>query len=285
MSSKSSYISIGFFILIGVLPFFAALLYALGYSLGLFGILNDGFTTTFWENIFRSGEFLKSFGYSAIVAALAVILSVGGALWVVLSFKEKLNSSFLSFMLYLPLAIPGVVTGFFVLQLFAKAGFFSRIAYQLGFINRPAQFPDLVNDSLAIGIITAFISLVLPFFILLFINVYKNERLEELSVLAKSLGAKKSQVTRRVVLPILLKRTKTLIALYFIFLLGAYEVPLLLGQESPQMLSVLIIRETRQFDLTKISEGYAIAVVYSVIVALVAILLFLPKRKKAVYEN
>jgi len=72
--------------------------------------------------------------------------------------------------------------------------------------------------------------------------------------------------------------------LYFIFLLGAYEVPLILGQESPQMLSVLIIQEIKQYDLDKISEGYVVAVLYTLIVSAAAIVLFLPKRKSA-YAN
>jgi putative spermidine/putrescine transport system permease protein len=270
--------------LIGVVPFFAAFIYALGYSFGLLGVLNNGFTTRFWQSVFESGEFLKSFGYSAAIAIISLALSIGGALWVTLKFRRELDKKFLSFMLYLPLAIPGVVAGFFMIQLFSKGGFFARVAFQLGLIEKTAQFPDLVNDSLAFGIIVAFITMLIPFFTLLFLNVYKNERIEELSILAHALGANANQVTRRVFLPIILKKTGVLIVLYFIFLLGAYEVPLILGQESPQMLSVLIIRETRQFDLSKISEGYVVAVLYTIVVAITAILLFLPKQKN-VYET
>ena len=102
--------------------------------------------------------------------------------------------------------------------------------------------------------------------------------MEELSKLAFSLGANGSQVTWKVTIPIILRKTWTLIALYFIFLLGAYEVPLILGQESPQMLSVLIIRELNQYDLTKISEGFVVAVVYTIVVSLAAVALF--SRKK-----
>ncbi|MGB3774323.1 MAG: ABC transporter permease subunit [Leeuwenhoekiella sp.] len=283
MKNKGSILGIIFFVLIGVVPFFAAFLYALGYSFGVLGILNDGFTTRFWEQVFISGEFLKSFVYSAAIALISLLLSIGGALWVTLKFRRELDRKFLSFMLYLPLAIPGVVAGFFMIQLFSKGGFFARIAYQLGWIEKTSQFPDLVNDSLAFGIIVTFITMLIPFFTLLFLNVYKNERIEELSLLAYALGASANQVTQRIFLPIILKKTWVLIALYFIFLLGAYEVPLILGQESPQMLSVLIIRETRQFDLSKISEGYVVAVIYTIVVSITAILLFLPKRK-TVYE-
>ena len=119
----------------------------------------------------------------------------------------------------------------------------------MGLIDRASQFPDLVNDPYAIGIVLAFVTMVLPFFVLLFAQVYKNENIAALGALARSLGAGKGQVLRKVSLPLLLRKTRTLVGLYFVFLLGAYEVPLLLGRESPQMLSVLIIRELRQYDL------------------------------------
>jgi len=264
-----------------VLPFAAAFIYALLYSLGVIGVVNEGFTLSFWQTVFSSGEFLKSFCYSIAISAVSVVLSVGLALWLSLQFRKELNRPFLSFMLYLPLAVPGVVSAFFTFQLFSKSGFFSRIACQINWITEARQFPDLVNDQLAIGIILTFITVVLPFFVLLFLNVYRNEKVDQLEQLSASLGANNKQTKWKVSLPILLKKTWTLIALYFIFLLGAYEIPLILGQESPQMLSVLVIREINQFDLTKISEGYVAAVTYTLLVSIAAIALFSNQKRTA----
>jgi putative spermidine/putrescine transport system permease protein len=266
-----------------VVPFGAAFGYALLYSFGIIGAANHGFTIRFWETVLQSGTFFTSFLYSATIALIAMLISVVGALWTSLKFRKNLEHKFWSFIIYLPLAIPGIVTGFFTFQLFSKGGFFARLSYQLGWIKEAAEFPDLVNDALAIGIILSFVTMLLPFLVLLFLSVYKNERIEELSNLGVALGATPQQVTYRIFLPIILKKTWVLLLLYFIFLMGAYEVPLILGQESPQMLSVLIIDEIKQYDLEKISEGYVVAVLYTVMVSLVAILLFLPKRKAA-YE-
>lgn len=280
---RNATIGVFFFVLIGVLPFASAFIYALLYSFGVVGVVNDGFTTDFWLSALASPELLKSFFYSIAIAAVSVVISVGTALWAILTFKKEFEQKFFSFLLYLPLAIPGVVAAFFMYQLLSKTGFLARVAFQVGWISEARQFPDLVNDQYAIGIVLTFITIVVPFFLLLFLNVYKNERIEELSELASSLGASASQVLWKVSLPVILSKTWTLIVLYFIFLLGAYEVPLILGQESPQMLSVLIIRELKQYDLTKISEGYVVAVIYTVIVSIAAILLFLPKRSN-IYE-
>ena len=283
MNSKRSYIGLAFFLLIGVLPLASAFIYALLYSFGLVGIVNDGFTTKFWMSVLVSGEFFKSFAYSAVIAAVSVVISVGLALWLTLKFRKEFDRKLLSFVIYLPLAVPGVVAGFFTFQLLAKAGFFSRLAYQLSLITEARQFPDFVNDQYALGIILTFITVVAPFFLLLFLNVYKNERVEDLEELSYSLGASPRQVLWRVSLPVIINKTWTLIALYFIFLLGAYEVPLILGQESPQMLSVLIIREIKQYDLSKISEGYVVAVIYTFVVSIATVLLF-SRQKKTAHE-
>lgn len=107
----------------------------------------------------------------------------------------------------MPLAVPGIVSAFFTYQLFAQSGFFSRISHAFGWIDSAQQFPDLVNDNLAIGIIITFISLLTPFFILLYLNIYKDERIEELNQLSKALGANKKQIAILVSLPIMLKKS------------------------------------------------------------------------------
>jgi putative spermidine/putrescine transport system permease protein len=281
LKNKGRQLGILFFLLIGVLPFVAAFMYALLYSVGVVGVLNTGFTGAYWRAVFESGEFVKSFGYSALIAAISVTVSVSLAMGLVLTYRREFEKKVLSFMLYLPLAIPGVVAAFFTFQLLSKSGFFARIMYALGGIEEAREFPDLVNDQWAIGMLLTFISIVTPFFMLLFMNVYKHERIGALIQLAGALGATKRQALWKVSVPILLRKTWTIIALYFIFILGAYEVPLILGQESPQMLSVLIIRELKQFDLTKLPEGYVVAVVYTLVVATATVVLFYGKRKSA----
>lgn len=280
MKNKEKHISFILFLVFAVLPFTLAFGYALLYSFGIIGVVNEGFTLVFWKGVLTSSTLATSFLYSGTIAAIGVILSVGLALWVVLKFKESFNNKYLSFIIYMPLAVPGIVSAFFTYQLFAQSGFFSRISHTFGWIESAQQFPDLVNDNLAIGIIITFISLLTPFFILLYLNIYKDERIEQLSQLSKALGANKKQIAIRVSLPIMLKKSWVLIVLYFIFLLGAYEVPLILGQESPQMFSVLILRELKQFDLSKISEGYVMAVVYTVMIMLVTLFIFSRKKLK-----
>lgn len=277
MKSKPAF-GLPFFFLLGLLPFAAALVYALLYSLGIVGILSERVSLAYWQQVLLSGELLGSFLYSALLAGIGVVLSVTLALLVSMGLRTSLQHRFWSLLIYFPLAIPGMVASFLSIQLLSKAGFFSRISMKLGWIDRLQEFPDWINDSYGIGIILTFVLIVSPFFVILFSNVYQNERIAELSTLAYSLGASGKQVFWQVTLPILFSKTKRIMILYFIFLLGSYEIPLVLGQESPQMLSVLIIRELKQFDLKLIPEGYVVAVAYTVVIAIAALLVF--RRKE-----
>lgn len=277
-SSSKPNIGLLFFFLLGLLPFVAAFVYALLYSLGIVGILSQGTSLKYWQQVLQSGELFRSLIYSALLAGMGVLLSVTLALVISMGLRISLQHRFWSLLIYFPLAIPGMVASFLTIQLLSKAGFFSRISIKLGWIERLQEFPDWINDSYGIGIILTFVLVVAPFFVILFSNVYQNERIAELSTLAFALGARTNQVFWKVTLPILFSKTKRIMILYFIFLLGSYEIPLVLGQESPQMLSVLIIRELKQFDLKLIPEGYVVAVAYTVVIVVTALLIF--RRKE-----
>src|SRR5262249_37811035 len=93
-----------------------------------------------------------------------------------------------------------------------------------------------------------------------------SERIGALRELAASLGASRRQALVRVTLPILLRAAVPSLALLFAVALGSFEIPLLLGRQAPQMLSVLTYRKYALFDITQKPEAYILAVGYSVVV-------------------
>jgi putative spermidine/putrescine transport system permease protein len=235
-------ILISLFVIGSVLPLSASLTYALLYSLGLTGLLSDGLTLANWIQIF-TGEFFQSMIYSVWIA---------------------FSSAFFTITL-LPLTIPPIVLAFVIFQLYSGGGILSRVAWHLGLISDLNQFPALVQDPYGIGIILAHIFLVFPFFLLVLLNLFENEKLDELAAVASTLGADSKDIVFRIQVPILLKGIFPLLALYFIFFLGAFEIPLVLGQSSPHMITVLIIEKLQRFNLADIPVAYAMAVWYSVI--------------------
>lgn len=256
------------FIGVAVLPVVFSLGYAAAYSVGLVGLLSDGWTLEYWALLAGPSDLWFSFGWSLYIAGTTVALTVGLAVPLAVGLRGRLREGVLGTLLYFPLAIPATVAGFLVFQWFSGAGYAARIAYHAGFITSVQQFPDLVNDSWGIGIILAHVGLAVPFFTLLFVQVYDSEQIDRLRRVAGALGASRRQQIRRVVLPILWQKGRTNVVLFFIAVLGSYEIPLLLGQQSPQMVSVLTMRKYSLFDITDKPEAFILAILYTMLVLL-----------------
>ena len=269
-------------IVFAILPLVLGFGFALAYSFGLVGALKTGFSLSNWEIIFSNSEVWVSFGYSAWLAIASLTLSVVLAIAIAIFFHKKFTNGIFSYLIYMPLAFPSIVAAFFFVQFLGSAGVLSRICYQLGLIKSIEAFPNLVNDQFSIGIIIAQFFLSLPFFTLLFVGLYQTERIEEFSQLATSLGAKRNQTIFKITIPILFKKSFPNVAMYFIFKLGTYEVPLLLGRSSPETVSVLAVRKLQKFNLLDIPQGYAIAVLYTVLV--LGLLLIVIKSNKQAYD-
>lgn len=271
MKLSAKNISLAFFLVLTVVPLGAGLIYALLYSLGLKGILNSGFTLEHWQELLTGGTFWRSLGFSVWVAFATMLISVALALGAVLRWQRAFEGRFLSFLIYLPLVFPAMVVGFYTFQMLAKSGVLSRVSYQLGWIDNLNQFPDWINDNWGIGIIVAHTFMATPFLIILFSNLYQNERLDEFVKLAETLGASQRQITWKVTTPVLLNRAFATLVLYFIFVMSSYEIPLLLGSQSREMISVLTIRKLQRFNLNDIPQAYAISVLYGAVLIILVV--------------
>ncbi len=266
------------FVAMAILPIVFSLGYATAYSVGLAGLLSTGFTGSYWHDVLFSRDIWRSFGLSLYIAGTTVLITLMLALTITLKCRKALSTGPLSYAIYLPLAIPATVAAFLVFQLLSGAGFLSRILLNAGVISKISEFPDLVNDAASLGIIAAHVGLAVPFFVILFHEIYSSERIDRLSDLARTLGASSRRITTRITVPILLRRGFANIALLFIVVLGSYEIPLLLGLQSPQMISVLTMRKYEMFDIRQKPEAFIAAILYTALV--LAILYVLFRRKE-----
>src|SRR5262249_39037592 len=71
---------------------------------------------------------------------------------------------------------------------------------------------------------------------------------------------------------ILLSRAAANVLLLFVVVLGSYEIPLLLGRQSPQMLSVLTFRKYQRFDLLDKPQAFACSILYTLFALTVVVL-------------
>jgi putative spermidine/putrescine transport system permease protein len=271
---KFKNIAISFFVIVTILPVLLGVGYALLYSFGLIGIINDGFTTSFWEKVAVNSSYWTSLLYSLSISILVVGLSVLISIGLALSWTNEFKKGLLSYIVYLPLAFPAIVIAFTGFQLFSQSGLISRLMYRLGIIDGIEQFPSLTNDIIGVGMILGFVFTVVPFFTILYTNIMKGEKTDDLINLAATLGATKKQIRNKVLLPILLKRSAFTIMLFVIFIMGAYEIPLILGRQNPSMLTVTILQKLQRFDLYQIPEGYVMSVIYILLVFSVVVVIY-----------
>ncbi|CCH54128.1 ABC transporter, permease protein [Fibrisoma limi BUZ 3] len=236
----------------------AGLFNAFLYSVGLVGPLSVGFTPRYWQQLPGETSLLTSLGFSLYVAVVSVGLAVILALVLVLRYQTTLRHWPFPTLLYVPLLFPSLVMAFYLFQLLGGSGWLARMAYQLHLIQSPAGFPELIQDGAGLGILLAQVGLAFPFFTLLFQSLYADARLDELRNLTRTLGASSWQFNRRVAAPILLRRAAPTLVLYGVAVLGAYDIPLLLGRNYPQMLSLYITTKLQRFDLTELPMGYLV---------------------------
>jgi len=271
-------LGLGLFFLLTVAPVGASLLYAALYGLGAVGLLAHGVTLEHWRRVLSSSETWASVGLSLYVATVVAGLTAGLALPIALALRRRVEAGPLAYLLTLPLAVPGTVAAFLALQLLSGAGLLSRLAFRVGLTSGLSDFPSLVHDRALTGVVATHLALAVPFFVVLFVELFASERLDALGDVAASLGAGRAQSLVRVTLPILLRGALPSLALLFVVVLGSFEIPLLLGRQSPQMLSVLTYRKYALFDITQKPEAYILALGYTGLVLGLVALLFRARR-------
>ncbi|MGO2294269.1 MAG: ABC transporter permease subunit [Psychroflexus halocasei] len=250
------------FLMLILLPTLAGVIYAILYSFGLTGLLSQGFTLKYWIETLSDFYAWKSISFSLMIAMISVFISFWISLFLVLKLTKDFQKKWFHRLIFVPLCFPATVMAFYVLQTFSKSGFFSRISYHLGFIDQIESFPELTNDAYGIGIMLTSVLMLFPFFTIYIKNIFDTEKLNDYQQLSQSLGASSQQTFWRISLPILWRKSKLTLMLYIIFVMGSYEVPLLLGRQNPQMITPRIVDKAQRFNLQDIPQAYAMALMY-----------------------
>ena len=84
-----------------------------------------------------------------------VLINYYGAVNIFLSKIKNvfIGKSLINFLFQINLTVPHLIGAIGILYLFSQSGSFARLAFQWGIITRPSEFPELVFDPYAIGII------------------------------------------------------------------------------------------------------------------------------------
>jgi putative spermidine/putrescine transport system permease protein len=204
-----------------------------------------------YAEVLTDPGFLRSFGLSLWIASASTLIAAVLALAAALLLRQTFpGRTLVSFLVQANLTIPHI----------SQSGSFARLAYSVGLIGSPADFPALTHDPYAIGIILLYVWKEVPFILLILLANLQTLG-EDHEAVARSLGASRWQAFFHVLLPMILPGLVTASALVFAFAFGAYEVPLVLGQHAPKALPVLAWQAWTDTDLTMQAKAMATAMI------------------------
>ena len=226
----------------------------------------DAVSFDHFKNVLQDPDFGKSLILTLYISTVSTVIAA--AVSVVLSLaliKWAADSKTVNFILQIPLTAPHLVIAVSVILLLAPAGLFSRLLSSMSIIQSPADFPLLVNDSWAIGILVVYIWKEIPFITFMLLSVLKNMGTELLEA-GSTLNASRYQRFMYIILPLIAPSLGSACLIVFAFTFGAFEVPYLLGQTYPLVLPVWAYKNYSDIDLLARPEGIAIGLIIAVIV-------------------
>jgi putative spermidine/putrescine transport system permease protein len=232
-----------------------------------------------YRAILTDPGFLRSLALTLWIAAASTALACAIALPAALLLRRRFpGRATVGFLFQLNLTIPHVVGAMGILWLLGQSGLVARLGYHAGLITRPADFPALVQDPFAIGIILHYVWKEVPFIGLILLSQLQTLG-DDLPQAARTLGATRWQAFRHVTLPLILPGLGAAAVIVFAFAFATFEVPLLLGASFPQTLPVIAWQAWSDTDLAARPQAMAMAVVMAAIAAaLVLALLRLQRR-------
>jgi putative spermidine/putrescine transport system permease protein len=223
-------------------------------------------TTDHFIRVLTDPDFLTSLGLTFHIALTStVIAAVASVLLALALTRWAVHNRLVQFVLQVPLTVPHLVVAVSMLFLLAPAGLAARLAAALGLIASPGQFPLLVNDRWAVGILLVYIWKEIPFITLMVLSVLQNAGGELIEV-GRTLKAGPWQRFRFILLPVIAPSLAAACLIVFAFTFGAFEVPYLLGRTYPMSLPVWAYRSYMDVDLAARPEGIAIGLIIALVV-------------------
>ena len=220
--------------------FVVGLINGITQSLGViptFGLREPTFK--YYEEVLSSPQMKTSILFSLYIAFTSSLFSViVGTLICMIIVINKKTKWIYEKLIEIPIVVPHIVVAIFILNIFSKSGLIARILASLGIISGQEQFFNLIYDKYGIGIMLAYLWKEIPFIIYFVLSIMSNIN-DSLGEAAINLGASRWKTFKMVTLPLCRNTILSGFLIIFVFSLGAYEIPQLLGPTLPKALPVL----------------------------------------------
>lgn len=236
-------------------------------SLGYFPVIGmTDLTLRHYVAALTDREFTASLaltaGVATAVTAISTVLAIAAALCLR---RDSRAARVVAVLFQLPLPVPHLVIAICVLLFFSQGGLIARLAYALGLIGEPAEFPVLVQDRNGIGIVLSYAWKEVPFVGLIVLALLREVG-HDYEELARTLGASPWQRLRYVIIPLIVPGVISSSVIVFAYTFGAFEVPYLLGAQYPAALPVLAFRNYTDVDLRARPEALALSLIIALII-------------------
>lgn len=253
--------------------FCAGLALTLAQSLGLFPPLGPGEATLeHYQVLTRDQGLGLSLGLSLLVAFVSAAGSVlGGTVLALALWRMPPGLRRVGVLSKIGLILPHVAVAFLVMLMLGRTGLVSSALFQLGLLAGPEEFPNILHTGSGLGMILAFLLKGVPFALLLVGAVLFGFDTRLIQT-ARMLGAGPLRTFWSVTLPRLLPAMHSAFIILFLYAFGSFDIPFVLGESHPGMLSIRVFDIFFQRDLGQRPQAMAILTVMFVFAALFAML-------------
>jgi putative spermidine/putrescine transport system permease protein len=211
-----------------------------------------------YRRLLSNPWFYRSFGFSLYVGFVSASVSTAiGTVLAYLIWGLPLKTQRYSIIYKIPLILPHIAVAFIVLILFSRSGILSSILYNAGLTQSQQDFPSILFGGNGLGIIIAYIFKEVPFVVLLVSGILKKFDPRHIHT-AVMLGASRTSIFFRIVVPFLMPVINTTFIILFLYSFGAFDIPYILSESRPEMLSIYVFNLYFKRDL--INRPYAMAV-------------------------
>lgn len=193
-----------------------------------------------YREILQSPFFYESVRHSLFIALVSAAASVAaGTALALLIWRTRRAVKKYTVIYKLPLILPHITVAFIVLILFSQSGILSSLAYKLGLIGELREFPNIFYNKTGTGIILSYIWKESPFAALMILSLLQSLDIRYLQT-GSMLGGSYFRNFRFLILPHISPALHTSFIILFLYSFGAFDIPFLVGESSPRMLSITV---------------------------------------------
>ncbi|MDX2452575.1 sugar ABC transporter permease [Desulfosarcina sp.] len=211
-----------------------------------------------YARILVDRSFFASFAFSLGVAAVSAFLAVTAG--TILAYRVwqlpgKLSTAALVYKI--PLILPHIAVAFVILVFWGQSGILASAAHSVGLIQSMNEFPNFLYSGWGIGMVLAYTLKGTPFAMILAMALLTRFDTRQIQT-ASMLGASGLRIFYSIVLPRLAPAMHTGFIILFLYNFGAFDIPFILSESRPGMLSIHVYNLYFKHDLARRPEAMAI---------------------------